>query len=476
MTLLVFELNDSGVIVADETGILLESPGYAIVEPDRTIVGEPALRAARLNPRWTNNRFWDELSLEPVAKPTAQIRSHADLAYAQLDDLRKALDAGDREAVFAVPGSFDNHQLALLLGITRECSLKAVGLVDAAVAAATQTHAGGDLLHLDLLLHRAVLTLIRRGEQLTRTGVEDIRQAGLAGLRERWVDLIADAYVSHTRFDPLHVAETEQALYDRLPAWLDELASADVTLLEMQAGPKTHRVSLTRESLLDRVRRQYDAIADQIRAALAGEPGTLLLTHRAARLPGLADTLAEAAGIAPIVLAPDAAARGVLAHVERIRSEGDAVSFVTALPAPPLSGRRNSQKAASATPAEVPARNEDIPDSRRKIRDVPISSPQRPTHLLYRSRAYAIGAVACRIGRGDSGLRVGDSLNGAETICTVYARGPRTVLENHGAEAAFVNDQRVEGKAHLALGDRVRIGSGRDDVLELIALVDRDGA
>ncbi|MBA3563976.1 MAG: hypothetical protein H0W33_08205 [Gammaproteobacteria bacterium] len=461
MSALVFELNDAGLIVADESGILLESPGFAIVEPKLAIVGEAAFHKARLNPRWTNNRFWDELSLEPVDKPTAQIRSHADLAYAQLDDLRKTLDAGDREVVFAVPGSFDNHQLALLLGIAKECALKVTGLVDAAVAAAAQADVDGDLLHVDMLLHRVVLTRIRRDARLTRVGVDNVGKVGLAVLRERWVDLIADAYIRNTRFDPLHLAETEQALYDRLPGWLGELEHAESTLLDMQSGPKTHRVTLTRESVLDRVRPQYEAIVDQLRATLAAHPATVLLTHRLARLPGLAAAIARAAGAEPAELAPEATARGALAHLDHIRSEGEALSFVTALPAPP-------------------AGNGDIPDSQRKIRNVPIS-PQtgalpRPTHLLYRSRAYAIGAIPCQVGRDTAGLRVGGPLNGVPAIFSIYTRGPRIVLESHGAADAFVNDERVGGKAHLELGDRVRVGSASGEVLELIALVDRDGA
>ncbi|HUO83387.1 MAG TPA: hypothetical protein VM616_11090 [Gammaproteobacteria bacterium] len=454
--MLVFEFNDAAIAVWGDSALLLESPGVAILEPRGVTVGDAAHRIARLNPRATNDRYWDELSLEPLDKPTARIRSHADLAYAQLDEIRRELGDEAAEAVFAVPGSFDKEQLALLLGIARECGIRAVGLVDAAVAAATRAPLDGDLLHVDVLLHRAVLTRIRRDMQLTRTGIDSVAKAGLAALRERWIDHMADAWVRQTRFDPLHLAETEQALYDRLPGWLGELSMRDSIALEMQSGPKTHRASVSRDGLLDAVRKQYDRIAAQVREAAAEGPATVLLSARAAQLPGLADALGAASGCAAVGLAPDAVAGGVFAHVDEIRSQGDSLSFVTRLPAP--AGKKNG----------------DIPDFHKKIRNVPISPALRPTHLLHRSRAWAIGAVACEVGEGPEGLRIGRPLNGAaEPLCSIYARGPRVLLENRGG--ALLNEDRAGELAELKLGDRIRVGRA-GDVLEIIAVVDRDGA
>ncbi|CAN5135585.1 hypothetical protein BH24PSE2_BH24PSE2_04240 [soil metagenome] len=458
MSVLVLELNDAGLIAADEGGILLESPGFAVVEPKRTIVGEPAWHSARLNPRWTNNRFWDELSLEPVRNPTARIRSHGDLVFAHLDDLRRQLDAGDREVVFAVPGNFGSDQLALLLGIARECGLQATGLVDAAVAAATQAAVSGDLLHVDILLHRVVLTQIRHQDRLTRVGVDQIDKVGLAALRESWVDLIADTYVGNTRFDPLHRAESEQALYDRLPAWLSELEQADSTLLEMQSGAKTHRVTLTRDSLLGHVREQYGIIEDQLRAIQDVHPAQVLVTERIARLPGLTAAIARAAGSAPSILEQDATARGVLAHLDQIRSEGAALSFITALPAPsPRMGARQEREIT----APIETRGPETP---------------LPTHVLHRARAYPIGSVPCEVGSNASGLAIGRPLNGIAASCSIFARRQDIVLEKHETGQTFVNDEPVAGETTLELGDRVRVGVESGDVLELIIVVDAGGA
>jgi hypothetical protein len=53
---------------------------------------------------------------------------------------------------------------------------------------------------------------------------------------------IADEFVRRTRFDPFHDADTEQALYDRLPTLLDELKQAEDTEVAM-ATPTTPTAS-----------------------------------------------------------------------------------------------------------------------------------------------------------------------------------------------------------------------------------------
>lgn len=457
MSTQIFEFNDAAIGVWDETGLLLESPGVAVLEPKGVTVGTAAQRIARLNPRSTNDRFWDELSLEPLDKPTPKIRSHADLAYAQLDAMRAELDGGSVETVFAVPCSLDKDQLALLLGIARQCGIRVVGLVDAAVAAATQAPPGkGNLLHVDLLLHRAVLTRIRSDTQLTRVDCRSVAKAGLAALRERWIDHLADAWVTQTRFDPLHLADSEQTMYERLPGWLGELGQRDNLSLEMQAGAKTHRVSVAREGLLRAVRKQYESIAALVRDDVHAPDTTVLLSARAAQLPGLSDALGAASG-APIVELPaGAAAHGALAHTEEIRSEGDSMSFVTRLPLRPRSGDR--------------------PVLRPKTEPVSVSAVPRarPTHLLHRSHAWPIGAVACEIGEGPDGLRIGRPLNGAaEALWSVYARGPKILLVNRGS--AILNKQPAGELEELSLGDRIHIGAAGDE-LELIAVEEPDGA
>ena len=67
MSLKVIEFNDRGICVSDETGILLHSPGFALADGAEVLFGEPAEQQARLRPTESYNRYWQELSLDPIS-------------------------------------------------------------------------------------------------------------------------------------------------------------------------------------------------------------------------------------------------------------------------------------------------------------------------------------------------------------------------------------------------------------------------
>ena len=166
MTLRVLEFNDAGIRVSDDSGVLLSSPGYALVNGKRIEFGEHARKQSRLNPLNCYNQFWHKLNLDPFARPVAHYRHNADIAFSHLQDLAAATELkGD--VLLAVPGSFSRQQLAILLGLIKQCSFRAVGIVDAGLAAAIdQTHSDS-VIHADLQLHQVVLSkLTRQGGEL----------------------------------------------------------------------------------------------------------------------------------------------------------------------------------------------------------------------------------------------------------------------------------------------------------------------
>ncbi len=91
MALGIIEINDAGIQVAIENEIVTTSPGFAVMDGDHLLVGEEALQNARLLPRWTNNRFWNQLNTDPIANSTDEVRHHADLAFVHLESLWKPL-------------------------------------------------------------------------------------------------------------------------------------------------------------------------------------------------------------------------------------------------------------------------------------------------------------------------------------------------------------------------------------------------
>ena len=219
MPTLIIDLNDAEIRAALDAEVVAVEPGCALLDGDALVTGTEAVRASRLKPRQTFDRYWIELSQDPMAHPHPRAGSHADLAFAQLSSLWRRFGTGVEAVVFVVPGSYRRDQLGLLLGMAEACGMPARGLVDAAVASSWQPHPGRVLAHIDAGLHGAVLTRLGQEGGVSRETVESSGMVGLSALRERWLGTIANAFLTQTRFDPLHDAGAEQSLFDQLPAW-----------------------------------------------------------------------------------------------------------------------------------------------------------------------------------------------------------------------------------------------------------------
>ena len=104
-----------------------------------------------------------------------------------------------------------------------------------------------------------------------------------------------------------------------------------------------------------------------------------------------------------------------------------------------------------------------------------------PTHVLCDGVAYAITSSPLTLGlrpEGANGIELGTSSEKAAGVsrshCTIYARNGNVVVEDHSRYGTFLNDQRVEGKATLAVGDRLRLGTPGIE-LRLIQVVSSNG-
>lgn len=446
------ELNDAGIAVHSEEETLAESPGYALIGESELLLGAAAEARARLQPLLAHDRCWDELSLEPLPRPAGRMRTHADVACAHLEQLWRDAGAAGEKAVLVVPGSCSRQQLGLALGIARECGIEVVGLIDAAVAATAQPHPGRSLLHLDLTLHRAVLTRLMQGARLSRASVETSERVGLATLKTAWVQALAALFVRETRFDPLHDGETEQVLYNELSRWIAETQASGAATASLQAAGKVYSVTLKREHLVEAAQVHYRTLRELITATTRpGEPFALQITHRVAALPGCAASLAQLPSCELIELDARAAARGALAlaeHVTGAPGAGESLSFVT----------------------HVPWRTPDV----AVAAIAPAGGGAQPTHVLYQARAHAIASeplvIGAEIPAGARGFNVAGALQGvSRRHCSIFRNGTAVVVEDHSSYGTFVNGARVEGRAPLAAGDRVRIGTPGEE-LQLITV------
>ena len=409
----VLEVNDAGLLLAKDEAVLADSPGFAAMDGRTLLVGEAARARSRIDPRRTQNRFWYQLEA-PLDGALGAARSQADLAFAHLQSLRAV--APDEPLLLAVPATFTREQLGVLLGLTQAAGLAAQGLVDAAVAAATTVPTHPRALHLDVQLHRFVLTVLDGGSEVALVRAQEVAKPGLTAVWDAAARLVAQAFVQQTRFDPLHSANTEQVLFDALPGWMPAITAAPTAVLELKASGRTHRASLDRDDLIARLADRYDGIASAVDAAARPRPATLLLSARAAAMPGLATRLERVAGVDLVRLDALAPARGALAHADRVVSEGPALSHVTRLPG--------------------------------QVRAVAAQVAEQPTHLLVGDRAVALP----REDR-DAPLMLAPLVAGASGA--VRRIDGRLWLDGLDATGLRLNGEATALPARLSLGDRI---------------------
>jgi hypothetical protein len=462
---LALELIDAALIVArrrgDGVAVVAEAPGVALLEDQATITGGDALQRLRIKPLLANTNFWRGLSTQPLTRPSRVAGTTADVAFAQAETLLGGFKQENESVLLAVPAGYSREQLGLLLGVINETGVSVAGLVDAAVAACSLEPAPARVLHLDLELHQALLTVLEYagGDQpgLKRSRYEIAPRHGLLGIHQTLVQFIAENFVRKTRFDPLHEAASEQRLVDLLPAWLSELTEAQAITMSFQFGERELQLEMEREQLIAAAEPHYVELLRLVQSArVAGMPIELRLSQRVAALPGLVERLQTLRDCTIQTLPSAAAARGALQYERSIRRAPDSLVLIYQLPVPR-------------------AERDDAP-----IAEVEATPPQlRPTHVLFQGRAWRIDERPLTIGWAVEGreraLILPSALPGiSRAHCTLVRRNGAVMIEDHSTYGSFVNDEKVAGRTALTVGDRVRLGSP-GITLEMIQLVNDDG-
>jgi len=368
MTSYVLDMHDSELRIArvgaDLPEVVAQSSGFAIID-ERTIrFGQPAMQQFRLHPRQVNNHYWNRMNTDPLAVRGPNTANHADLIYRHFAELvREAAIASDDDFIIATPGTTSNEQLGLLLGIATEAGVTVSGLVDAALAASVVHPTAKRAVHVDVFLHRAVVTELTRGDGLGRARIDEIAELGFANLSDAWVNVIADRFVRDARFDPLSIAAADQQLYNQLHAWLADSARPKEFTVDVDLRGSLRRADLGIDALISKVSQRYRML-DRFT-----EGTVVLLSHRTARLPGLAEHVASNAARVVSLDRMDLF-RGVATHQSVIRSDPAALRLITRLP---VQG--------------APGQERETPPPPTALR----LPPERPTHVLLGSDAVAIG-------------------------------------------------------------------------------------
>jgi hypothetical protein len=437
MSLLALHLNDAGLLLTDGERILCREPGFALLEDDALVTGREAWAVASLKPRRIQNHYWAELSTRPLADRRFQHLTAADLASKQLESLWKRVARPGDKLVLAVPAYMNADSLGLLLGIAMDLEIPVVGMVDAAVAATRREYVNAVPVHVDLSLRSAMLTrLLQDGQsQLERAAV--IEESGMLELYDIWLRVIAETFVQQSRFDPLHTAETEQVLQDSILDWLGLAMTRPTVPMEVEYRGIAHQAEIESLELVSAAAPVYQNIVSNLRALYrAGETPALQLSDRAARMPGLADTLKARVGGEVFILEPGATGRGLARRWSEQRS-GSTVTLVRHLP---------------------------WDQSRITVELADADSGALPTHVLLSDRATAVGAEALVLGTqpadGERWLDLGQDVAGASRRhCDIVVANGQCVVTDHSRYGTFLNGHRIDGSAALQSGDVIRVGT-----------------
>jgi hypothetical protein len=440
LTRLAIHINDAGITLLNKDQIVYREPGFAWLGDDELKTGNEAFSRARIDPRRIQHRFWSELVTEPLKDSRFTNLSAADLVSRQLEQMWRAHGSGVSELYVAVPSYMNSQNLGLFLGIASELKIPVVAMVDAAVAATRREYRNAVPVHIDISLHATTLTRLTQHGAVQADRSDVLDTCGVNAFYDCWRNTVAEAFVQQSRFDPLHTAETEQMLVNRLGGWLTEASRADHVAMELEYSGTTYNASLESLTLIGAAAPFYQEIASKLRAIFRAEDTPAIqVSDRLARLPGLTEMLKARVGGEVFVLEPGATARGTLARCRKSADDGSGISLIRQLPW-------------DQTAVQIEQHIDERPEA------------ETPTHLLHGHTAYAIGNLALVLGseEGEEARQItlaSDMPGVSRRHCSLLRKNGQCVLEDHSRYGTFLNGHRIDGSSVLQVGDVLRIGS-----------------
>jgi len=295
MAAYVIDLSAFQISVGDKNGWRFKSRHYALLDNEEVVLGAEAKSKAKLYPTASFNTYWENLSTEPINH--SHQRHYVDLAYAHLLDLSERLSLKTKsDLLVIVPSHFDRTQLALFLGIAKHTFFNVIGLIDAGVVAGmTVKPTKNFFVYLDIQSQQAVTTHVEFNTKISRGMVSQIPGIGIENIFDKLLRIITDAFISQCRFNPQHNAETEQQLYDKIPAWIECLASESTAALTLEQSGSNYSAQLSQEQLVEALGEYYKKISNHLLSLRANAktelPVVLLADAWFSSLPGVEDYL-----------------------------------------------------------------------------------------------------------------------------------------------------------------------------------------
>lgn len=442
MSVLALDLSDRSLALARDGQVLSAAPSAVYDGSGAEAAGTTAWQALRRQPTSTSTRHTGAVLGNAGSSQRAASLLTAEISRRLADH---GAAAGDRVWI-AVPVRVDADGLGTVLGIARGLSLQVDGFVDAATAGVAALGLDRNAVVLELGLHHLAATAVESdGKQARRRRAIVGDRGGLIELYDAWLKLISTAMVKRTRFDPLHIADTEQQLFDAVPALLAEVSAAGGTSAAVNVAGARHEVSLSRDQFAEAAQPVYREILRLLHALRpAGATVSLIVPQIVASLPGLRESLEQFVGCELISVADGFAA---------------AATSLTKLP-----DVANDQSVRLLR--RLPSRKQPALDalvSRQSLGEQQLASNAAPaSHVLFEGRAHMLGDNPLIVGRSPGAshaIELPDGLAGvSRRHCTLVRNGAELLVVDHSQYGTFVNGERVSERVRVHAGDRIRLG------------------
>ncbi len=440
------ELNDSGIIASDGAQILLSSPGYVIDLAHQEWIGEDARLRAFLHPNECNNQFWTQLN-QPQAQVAA--RSNASLAMRHLAFIWNQLPSNIESVILTVPANFTKAGLGLLLGICTELSIPVKAMVHHAVLSPKQAHHIGPTVHVEMQLHQTSISYLHTLDN--EFGVEKqelINDVGILSVYSKAATHIVQSFIIETRLDPLHSAETEQQLYDRLPTWLQLAQQQNSIECSLEYQNISYKTTIDAGELRAICTSNIDVILKKLVGLEQVESSTIVCISNSIDVQFGFSQQAASRGLMTRTLDHGYHAQQSLQFTDNLLNDDQQVYLTKQLPYRILTDPLPLAGIAANTIVE------------------------KPTHILFRNRAYSIESELYIVQSTDPDIDIQFQTNpthSARVLAALRKSSSELTLETTNTIEVTLNDQQISNNTQPAIGDHLRL-SGCDDPLIFIKM------
>ena len=271
------EINDIELRAFDAQGNLItQSTAGAAWLDQQLVFGQQAIAQSRIRPQHFNQRYLANIGSQPLQTPLGTAQNHADLIYQHL----LALELPAMPWIVGIPGYLSNEQLGLLLGICGEAKISVASFIETGLVAALHGELPSRFHLLDIEQQRQVLSAYTT-EGATRSWLDTNTHEGLgtSHITAGWMAVVADEFVTHTRFDPQHTGSTEQQLFDQVLAWYGTADLGDQRI-QIGEGESLRSIEISRQLV-------YDKLSQRLANLDLAHVEELVVTNRVAKVPGL---------------------------------------------------------------------------------------------------------------------------------------------------------------------------------------------